>query len=86
MMPSHLVVVNHEQQYSLWSTKRPLPGGWQAVTIPAVWLENHRARNPQDSDKAICLAYIGEIWQDMRPLSVCRFQTMQQQTSTGAMS
>jgi MbtH protein len=50
------VVVNHEAQYSIWAADRELPLGWQDVGTLG--------------SKAVCLAYIEEIWTDMRPLSL----------------
>ena len=50
------VVVNHEEQYSLWPADRELPLGWKEVG--------------QQGLKATCLAYIKEVWTDMRPLSL----------------
>lgn len=52
------VVVNHEEQYSIWLKGRPLPAGWTAVGKSGL--------------KAECLAYIDEVWTDMRPLSLRR--------------
>ncbi len=52
----YAVVVNHEEQYSIWPAERELPLGWQA--------EGFRG------DKAACLAHIEEIWTDMRPRSL----------------
>ncbi|MFJ4192153.1 MbtH family protein [Kitasatospora sp. NPDC089509] len=57
------VVVNHEEQYSIWPADRELPAGW-------------RAEGPQ-GEKAQCLAHIDEVWTDMRPLSLR--QAMEQQ-------
>ena len=65
-----MVVVNNQQQYSLWPTAKALPGGWQSVEIPQDWLACHKAAHPDNSAKSTCLAYIGEIWQDLSPLSV----------------
>ena len=53
---TYQVVVNHEEQYSIWLADRPAPAGWTTV--------GHSG--PKDS----CLAYIGEVWTDMRPLSL----------------
>ncbi|MFE8925819.1 MULTISPECIES: MbtH family protein [Streptomyces] len=53
---AYFVVVNDEEQYSIWATGRPVPDGWRTVG---------EARN-----KAACLAYIEEHWTDMRPKSV----------------
>jgi MbtH protein len=50
------VVVNHEEQYSLWPADRELALGWRAVG----------KQGPKDE----CLAYIKEVWTDMRPLSL----------------
>jgi MbtH protein len=50
------VVVNDEDQYSIWSTQRELPAGWREVG--------------KSGSKADCLAYIEEVWTDMRPLSI----------------
>ncbi|MEV8097871.1 MbtH family NRPS accessory protein [Kitasatospora sp. NPDC085879] len=52
----HLVVVNHEEQYSVWRADRDLPAGWRAEGF---------AGSRQE-----CLAHIGEVWTDMRPLSL----------------
>jgi len=52
------VVVNHEEQYSIWPDFKPIPNGWRAVGKSGV--------------KAECLAYIKEVWIDMRPLSLRR--------------
>ena len=52
------VVVNHEEQYSLWPVDRQNPLGWKDAGF--------------DGPKAACLAYIEEVWTDMRPLSVKR--------------
>jgi MbtH protein len=50
------VVVNHEEQYSIWPAHRELPLGWNDVG----------KTGPKDE----CLAYIKEVWTDMRPLSL----------------
>ncbi len=50
------VVVNHEEQYSIWSANRENPRGWHDVGKMGL--------------KPECLAYIKEIWTDMRPLSL----------------
>jgi MbtH protein len=53
----YLVVVNHEEQYSIWTKwKQELPLGWNTVG--------------KEGTKAECLAYIEEVWTDMRPLSL----------------
>jgi len=50
------VVVNHEEQYSIWPQDREPPLGWHDVG--------------KSGTKAECLAYIEEVWTDMRPLSL----------------
>ncbi len=50
------VVVNHEEQYSIWPEYKEIPGGWRAVD---------KIGNKQE-----CLDYIKEVWTDMRPLSL----------------
>ena len=52
----YTVVVNHEEQYSIWPADRELPLGWSAAG--------------KTGTKAECLAYIEEVWTDMRPLSL----------------
>ena len=53
----YLVVVNDEEQYSIWlADKKPVPNGWRVVGEPA--------------KKAACLKHIGEVWTDMRPKSL----------------
>lgn len=52
------VVMNHEEQYSIWAADRENALGWNdAGKVGA---------------KAECLAYINEVWTDMRPLSLRR--------------
>ena len=50
------VVVNHEEQYSIWPAERQPPLGWREAGKQGL--------------KAECLAYIKEVWTDMRPLSL----------------
>jgi MbtH protein len=50
------VVVNYEEQYSIWPADRELPLGWKEAGKRGL--------------KAECLAYINEVWTDMRPLSL----------------
>ncbi len=52
------VVMNHEEQYSIWPAARDNAPGW-------------RDAGPSGS-KAECLAYIERVWTDMRPLSLRR--------------
>lgn len=50
------VVVNHEEQYSIWPAARENPLGW-----------NDAGKTGSKDD---CLKYIEEVWTDMRPLSL----------------
>jgi MbtH protein len=50
------VVVNHEEQYSIWPENRKNALGWNDAGKSGV--------------KAECLEYIKEVWTDMRPLSL----------------
>jgi uncharacterized protein YbdZ (MbtH family) len=50
------VVVNHEEQYSIWPEYKENPLGWKGAG--------------KSGPKAECLAYIKEVWTDMRPLSL----------------
>ena len=50
------VVLNHEEQYSIWPETRENALGW------------HDAG--KSGSKEECLAYIKEVWTDMRPLSL----------------
>ncbi len=50
------VVVNHEEQYSIWPAGRDNPLGWKDAG--------------KVGPKADCLAHIKEVWTDMRPLSL----------------
>jgi MbtH protein len=52
------VVVNHEEQYSIWPAERDNPPGWRDAG--------------KSGDKSECLRYIDEVWTDMRPLSLRR--------------
>jgi MbtH protein len=50
------VVVNHEEQYSIWPADRENALGWNDAG--------------KTGSKAECLDYIKEVWTDMRPLSL----------------
>ena len=50
------VVLNHEEQYSIWPAHLPTPSGWRDAN--------------KDGSKTDCLRYIKEVWTDMRPLSL----------------
>ncbi len=50
------VVVNHEEQYSIWRADRENPLGWRDAG--------------KTGTKEECLAFVKEVWTDMRPLSL----------------
>ena len=52
------VVLNDEEQYSIWPAERANPLGWRDGS--------------KTGTKAECLAFIKEVWTDMRPLSLRR--------------
>ncbi|MBL1255646.1 MULTISPECIES: MbtH family NRPS accessory protein [Methylocystis] len=52
----YAIVVNDEEQYSIWPEYKQLPAGWRTVG--------------KSGPKAECLAHIKEVWTDMRPLSL----------------
>ena len=54
----YTVVVNAEEQYSIWPVGRDLPPGWKDAG--------------KTGPKAECLAHIEAVWTDMRPLSLRR--------------
>lgn len=54
----YLVVLNDEEQYSIWWADRDLPAGWH--------------REGTEGTKAECLERIGRIWTDLRPASLRR--------------
>lgn len=54
----YTVVVNHEEQYSIWPAHREIPAGWSDAGKTGL--------------KEECLAYVREVWTDMRPLSLRR--------------
>ena len=56
MSNQYLVVLNDEEQYSIWADGSEIPGGWRA--------EGFRG------SKEECLAHIEQVWTDMRPLSI----------------
>ena len=51
-----VVLVNHEEQYSLSLADREIPPGWSAVGKPG--------------SREECLAYVREVWTDMTPKSL----------------
>lgn len=52
----YTVVVNDEEQYSIWPADREAPPGWARTGTPGT--------------RAECLAHVEEVWTDMRPRSL----------------
>lgn len=50
------VLINDEEQYSLWPSFADVPAGWRVVF--------------GESTRADCLAYVDETWGDLRPKSL----------------
>ena len=55
---TYTVVLNEEEQYSIWPADRAIPSGWRAAGVTGT--------------KQACLEHIQQTWTDMRPLSVRR--------------
>lgn len=53
---SYLVLINEEEQYSLWLRSKKIPMGWRATG--------------KEGSKEECTKYVDEVWTDMRPLSL----------------
>lgn len=54
--PNYLVVVNGEEQYSIWLADKDVPTGWRPEGT--------------SGSKQACLEHIDQVWVDMRPLSL----------------
>ena len=52
----YIVLINDEEQYSLWLKEKKIPPGWRAVA--------------KEGSKTECMSYVDEVWTDMRPLSL----------------
>ena len=53
------VVINHEEQYSIWPADRENPLGWRDAG--------------KVGSKDECLAHVEQVWTDMRPLSLRQY-------------
>jgi MbtH protein len=52
----YIVVINEEEQYSIWPSGKTVPQGWRSIG--------------DERPKAECLEFIERNWKDMRPLSL----------------
>lgn len=55
-MAIYKVIVNQEEQYSVWPAEKERPQGWSDTGKTGSRIE--------------CLEYIEEVWTDLRPLSL----------------
>jgi len=54
----YTVLVNEEEQFSLWPLEKSIPKGWRPAG--------------KEGTRAECARYVDEVWTDMRPLSLRR--------------
>lgn len=59
-----VVLVNHEEQYSIWPHWKAVPGGWRQV------------EGISGNKQTVC-AWIDQAWTDMRPLSLRQWMDAQ---------
>ena len=52
----YVILINHEEQYSLWPVWKAIPAGWRRAGF--------------EGSYADCAAYVEANWTDMRPLSL----------------
>jgi MbtH protein len=62
------VIINDEEQYSLWLASKPTPGGWKDTG--------------KEGSRSECMAYVDEVWTDMRPRSLREFMARTQSPTT----
>ena len=60
---AYRIVLNGEEQYSIWPADRDVPAGWREEGTVGT--------------KDECLARIEQLWTDMRPLSLRRHMAAQ---------
>ncbi len=65
---TYTVVLNDEEQYSIWFADRELPSGWRAIG--------------KTGSKKECLDHIEQVWTDMRPLSLRKWLDEQQRSGS----
>lgn len=66
-----IVLVNHEDQYSIWPQWKAVPGGWNAVEGVI-------------GDKKTVLEFVEKTWTDMRPKSLRIWMEQQEQGRNSA--
>jgi MbtH protein len=63
------VVINDEEQYSIWPVQLTCPDGWHKVGVRG--------------DKQACLAHVEQVWTDMRPKTLRDQMAIAAGTSAG---
>ncbi|HUF78908.1 MAG TPA: MbtH family NRPS accessory protein [Thermoanaerobaculia bacterium] len=63
------VLINHEEQYSIWPADREIPPGWDEIG--------------KTGTKVEVLDYIEEVWTDLRPLSLRRWREKMERARAG---
>ncbi|MFT3815691.1 MAG: MbtH family NRPS accessory protein [Acidovorax sp.] len=66
-----IVLINHEEQYSIWPHWRKVPGGWTVV-------------EGIKGDKKTVLEWVDKNWTDMRPKSLREWMAEQEQAKQAA--
>jgi MbtH protein len=61
---SYIVLINDEEQYSLWPKGKAIPAGWR--------------HTGKEGSQAECSQYVDQVWTDMRPLSLRKWMQSQQ--------
>jgi len=57
----YLVLINDEEQYSIWLERLPIPGGWRSVGM--------------QGSREECTSFVDNNWTDMRPKSLRQYLT-----------
>jgi len=52
----YIVLINEEEQYSLWPSHKHIPAGWKSVGV--------------SGSSAECMSYVDRVWTDITPLTV----------------
>lgn len=55
-LDAYVVLINAEEQYSIWPSWKEIPSGWQSAG--------------KVGSKMECMEYVEAVWRDMRPLSL----------------
>jgi MbtH protein len=69
---TYVVLINDEEQYSLWPKHKKIPEGWRAVEM--------------EGSQEQCSAYVDRVWTDMRPLSLRKTMAAEAAEGDGPLS